>query len=687
MATIVTVHGTFADSSAPLGALPNDPPNDPTAAAPAHAWWRQHSAFAREVQSLVHSAGQDGTETPVNIEPFVWSGENSETGRRLAGAKLLDRLLVLESLNEPYVVVGHSHGGSVIAAALINSLSRRVALPNLQRWITIGTPFVGLRPYGWFVQRLNLMQRVVLVGSLMLLLMFIVHIIAQLLDHGAVAAPLGLSFSGGYRGGVRNSDAAMGYDVWRLALAALLLSIPAFLFSGLFRIFDRRKLFFYRQPTIEAARKAFGHKWVSFVHDDDEAVQGLQSLPRASVQLFDANFATQRLTLLAVIALPLAYVLALTSSSTMVGFADLLKERVYHVSELEPRMAAYDAERQKVRNRFRDAAREQRRAEPNAPDWSSIRKLRRDLTDRFPDHVAIERAIRFKRHFLMQQDGKPCPGGRLCGEGQNLSLNSSLAFHIITDDVTSSVFNDDTKFGNWAVALRVAIPMIVVPLASIAVALILMWLIGLIAKTLSAVAATVLNRVTMAEIKRTIYGNDTIGEIAVSGGSRPAWMPVSPPYLPAAVASRITDHANAATSASLSKFRNALSTIAMSDSVGDSSLVSNYLTWTELIHTAYFELPEFRHLFARAVADATGFRPSAAFLGHPDYGRTAEWLAAVQLPATAPAGVSAVTTTPPHAPARPPAPPLGPTLAPTLAPPATAAPPPAQVRQTETHAT
>ncbi len=62
--------------------------------------------------------GQDG---PLNVDHFKWSGDNSELGRRVAGRALLKRMRALEAKQEPYIVVGHSHGGSVLSASLLSS--------------------------------------------------------------------------------------------------------------------------------------------------------------------------------------------------------------------------------------------------------------------------------------------------------------------------------------------------------------------------------------------------------------------------------------------------------------------------------------------------------------------------------------------------------------------------------------
>jgi hypothetical protein len=601
MATIVTVHGTFAHF---------DEAADP--AAGDLQWWQPGSAFMTDVGTLLESRTADGRRAPVAIEPFVWSGFNSETDRRAAGLKLLDQLKVLEARNEPYVVVGHSHGGSVIEVALMESQRQRLSLDHMKRWVTVGTPFVQMRPKYWLVDRLNLWQRVVLVASMMLLIMFLVHVVGQLFSGGVGVVTTG-------RANPSTTGLNIGLYGWRTALAALMMSVPTLLFTFVFRIVDHRKLYFYRKANIERSRAAFEKKWVPLVHQDDEAVQGLRSLPRAKIQLFAPGFAQQALTTVAVFALPVAYLLVVTSQPIMLGIAGFLKNNVYQVDESGGR----------VRSANNDAGQQ--------AEWGRIREMREKLKKDYPNYVGIERSIRYSREFL-EENGQPCASKVLCGNGQSFAVNSRLLYHIVTDDVTAAVINDDTRFGIWSAALRAAIPLVLVPLAFILMALGLTWVIGMLAKWLSVLLARVLNKVTLTEIKREIYGNDTDGEVAIGGGPRPSWLTASAPYLPPEVATRITDYANTATSASLAKFRNALSTIAMSEGrPPESGVVSNYLSWKELIHTTYFELPEFRRLFARSISDADGFAASPAFEAGADYARATGWLGQISTQA-APGG-------------------------------------------------
>ncbi|MBN9354081.1 MAG: hypothetical protein J0H04_08885, partial [Hyphomicrobium denitrificans] len=129
MATIITVHGTFAK---PTEANADGGPQ------PDLQWWESQSTFEKDLNQLVE--GRDGK---LDVKPFVWSGDNSEVERREAGAKLARMMHDLEVRSEPYCVIGHRHGGSVVSAALLECAARKRSLPNMKRWITVGTPFIN----------------------------------------------------------------------------------------------------------------------------------------------------------------------------------------------------------------------------------------------------------------------------------------------------------------------------------------------------------------------------------------------------------------------------------------------------------------------------------------------------------------------------------------------------------------
>ena len=128
---VVFVHGTGAGKPNPANA---------------HWWEAPHSVFAKELQRALGDKF-------IVAEPFCWTGNNSESDRRLAGRQLLKRLRKEHESHHRYHLIGHSHGGSVIWHALVHSIGiRKKPLTGLVTWTTVGTPFLTFRPdyaYWW----------------------------------------------------------------------------------------------------------------------------------------------------------------------------------------------------------------------------------------------------------------------------------------------------------------------------------------------------------------------------------------------------------------------------------------------------------------------------------------------------------------------------------------------------------
>ncbi len=119
---VILVHGTFASSADDCG----------------QAWWQVGSpTYERLNRSL-----------PPNVSlvrqgsVFRWSGNNTERARSKAAAQLLRFLEPLERSGQPYHLIGHSHGGSVIWSALRMATARKKSLERLRSWSTVGTPFL-----------------------------------------------------------------------------------------------------------------------------------------------------------------------------------------------------------------------------------------------------------------------------------------------------------------------------------------------------------------------------------------------------------------------------------------------------------------------------------------------------------------------------------------------------------------
>jgi len=603
MATVVAVHGTYAHAETPQTPAPAS--SDPQ-------WWQPDSILEKNIRDYV-----DAPDGKLDLQRFVWSGNNSELDRRTAGRQLFSTLRELESRGEPYCIVAHSHGGSVVSWALLEAAARKNPLENLRRWITIGTPFIELKKERMLFDRLGLIPKVILVASLMLFLMFFFNLAASLISGEQM--PFGRNFEG------------------ILIVTGVMMCLPAAIVYLLLKFIDARQLLLYRDRIRTRARQTFGPRWIPLTHTDDEAVQGLAYLPDAKLEFFDRSFAVPTITLASIIALPLIYIMVLLSPAAMVKIGDFMKETIYDARttpELEAKLRALQMRLRSGRQSFvrRDAAASPEQRDPAArrAALSEYRTERRALEEQYPNFDAAQRALRFKQRFF-EKDGQPCEGGQLCGGGHNLSINSGLLLHLATDELSWSLGADDlgTRWQRWIWAL--AVPAALVPIASGLLALLLMLIIRSIAKIVSGSSSTILNNLTNAEVKRAAFGNDTQGEIAIGASDRPVWIERSPPRLPTPLADIITDFSNRAASQSLAKFRRAIGQLASAHPphTADTALTT-YFTWKELVHGSYFDVPEFRKLVACAISSSEGFAPSARFQNDADFDRTKRWLGEIQ---------------------------------------------------------
>lgn len=614
MATVVTVHGTFAHS----GGGASEPDTPP----PAAQWWQEGSDFDKSLRSIVDAApGPEGPK-PLEIKRFEWSGENSEIERRKAGNRLYQSLKEIDQRGEPFCVVGHSHGGSVVAWALLDSAAKKNELKNLKRWITVGTPFVNLKRERLLIQRLPLLFKVAFVASLMLLVMFLVYLISDTVDGDKM-------LFGNFFPPV-------------LFVTGAMMSLPIIVFYFVLKVWDSRVHHHYRRRVKDRAKDYFAGRWHSFTHTDDEAVQGLAFLPGAKLYFFDSSFAVGSITLLSVVAVPLLYLVLLKSPTPMVAIGDWLKHTFYDSS------ANQEAEKalREMRTRLRDTRTRERTTAVQADRGAAFRTFRDDrraLAARFPNLEKAERAYRFKARFF-ERDGKPCEGGHICGAGRDLTINSGLLLHIVTDEISSALGGEgiDNRWQNAAASLIA--PAAIVPICFALIALGLMKLIQFFATLISRWTASLLNALTNAEVKRAAFGNDTEGEVAFAATDRPVWIDRSPTRLPAALADLITDYSNGIASNSLAKFRRVIGQLASAEPKHTAdTAITTYFTWKELVHSSYFDVPQFGKLVGQSICRAEGFAPSRAFMADPDQARSAQWLAEIE-------GAAKTTATPASAP-------------------------------------
>jgi hypothetical protein len=271
MATIITVHGTFA-----------------TGTEEGSDWWQRGSAFDQDIGTYVEA--QDGH---LSLQPYIWDGANSELSRRAASRGLRARIMALNKRNESHCLIGHSHGGSVVARAVFDPPTSTTKA--LSRWITIGTPFIVM------TKRKLLLSRLGLFGKTLYLTFFLLCTwVAALLIY-AGATP-------GYaRKVAKREDINIDWDaglVIKLLLVAIVAFLPFLLVHLVFWVVELRKMRTYSKKRWKAFALWAGPRWSGFWHAADEALQGLKAAPQISFPIFSDRFLVAPLSLATVFVSP-----------------------------------------------------------------------------------------------------------------------------------------------------------------------------------------------------------------------------------------------------------------------------------------------------------------------------------------------------------------------------------------------
>lgn len=342
VAIIITVHGT----------------NDTAPSDEGEQWWQLGSAFQDRLLARCVARGED----PI-VRPFRWDGANSDVARRRAGARLAGIVRRAIRQAETVSLVGHSHGGNVIAYALEDPELASAYRHGALRVVSVGTPFFAGRP-----RRVSIVNEIArrTILSLVLLLLLAVGMVlsgasamfvppesdsASVLDEiRIIAQEIAMVGRQGVDDLERLAQEQAGpelaaqitgvLDLARFLLPALqfLVNQPGLLMiacvAGLFATharglywLARRALTWLRTARMRRENTRAG-AWTAIAHPADEAIALLTATPRAKLSPMTAQGAARsvrRLTpLIALIAAAMAtgfiwtragvYVLSLPSS-------------------------------------------------------------------------------------------------------------------------------------------------------------------------------------------------------------------------------------------------------------------------------------------------------------------------------------------------------------------------------------
>lgn len=288
LATIFTVHGTHSSGS-------------PKAAEPGKGqWWQEDGFLHQDLQGLVEAESGD-----LAFKAFVWDGLNSEASRWRAGKELLKLVQSYDAAGMPYCVIGHSHGGSVIAHSLIAALARRNTLPRLSAWLAVGTPFIEVKARRWLFSRISIWGK----SAYLLTLCFLFWGAAMLFHYFRSLNDLMFA-----------TQDPVFYQTLVVALVPLAVAMMTLKWMEADKVQALRKL--------KTGSKSKGplDKLILFHHETDEAIGGLSAVRSIKFAPFAANFAVPFFAFLAIFVPVVLFLLVLADEDASVRVANFIRK-------------------------------------------------------------------------------------------------------------------------------------------------------------------------------------------------------------------------------------------------------------------------------------------------------------------------------------------------------------------------
>ena len=228
-------------------------------------WWQTGSPFQTALFDQLGLAEHPG------FTPFSWSGTNSERARRKAARLLIRELRQLDRDGVAFHLIGHSHGGSVIAEAMLIAARRRIRLDSLKSITTIGTPFIEFA-----FQRIAALRILRSIrDSWPLLSSFLLAFVCSII----------ISQRGMNMGGLLDPIGPIGQTLVLVVCAIADVLVGPLLLIGLVRALFFTKGHRFRRKDLKRASR-LGRIWLGIWDKNDEAIASLAVARHVQMSLF-----------------------------------------------------------------------------------------------------------------------------------------------------------------------------------------------------------------------------------------------------------------------------------------------------------------------------------------------------------------------------------------------------------------
>jgi hypothetical protein len=147
-----------------------------------------------------------------------------------------------------------------------------------------------------------------------------------------------------------------------------------------------------------------------------------------------------------------------------------------------------------------------------------------------------------------------------------------------------------------------------------------------VAKSLSSGVSHILNPLTWAQLRKSAFGNDTLGELAPDAAHSASWSSAASAVLPLDLAQEIAKLSNTAAPNTIEKLRSGINRLILStEKEAKQIFFHEYISWAVLIHTRYFDSERFCALLAYMIARMDASNSNIVFGAHPEREVLSRW--------------------------------------------------------------